>query len=384
MVRRTAVTRSLAPVEIPTPAEPVSLIGATVDGRFRVLERLARGGMGEVYMAEQAQLNRRVALKVLDTTDVGADSAEFRQRFMLEAEATARLAHPNTVRIFDYGRTADDLLYIAMELLQGRTLHRMLKEEGRLQPERAIRILRQVCGSLREAHALGLIHRDLKPSNVMLVPTGDDPEFVKVLDFGLVKEVRGGADLTRSDAVVGSPSYMSPEQIRAVPIDQRADIYALGVLLYACLTGAPPFSAPSAVTVLMAHLHTPPVPVAERAPLERAPTLAWIVMTCLEKEPERRFADMDELLRALRMAEAELKGEPAPRLALRDGRIVTAPRRPDAPEPPPAADDAPTRRVLWGLGIAATLAIAIGLGLMAAGVGLVSARALLPAASQEP
>lgn len=382
-VRRPQAPRAPPPEPEPAPADAASLVGTIVDGRYRVLERLAKGGMGEVYVAEQAPLGRRVALKVLDTTDSPDERAEFEGRFMLEAASTARLADPHTVRIYDYGRSADGLLYIAMELLTGRTLHRVLKDEGPLAPARTVRILQQVCGSLREAHALGLIHRDLKPSNVMLVPTGGDPEFVKVLDFGLVKEVRGGADLTRSDAVVGSPSYMSPEQVRAVPVDQRADLYALGVLMYACLTGAPPFSAPSAVAVLMAHLHTPPVPVEERARLERAPVLAWVVMTCLEKEPDRRFADTDELLRALRLAEAELRGEPVARPVLVNGRIAAGPPTREPARPAPRAAS-PGPRVLWGLGIAATLAIAIGLGLLAAGVGLVGARALMPATTQAP
>lgn len=306
-----------------------TLIGKVLNGRYRVTELIAKGGMGRVYKAEQSPLNRVVALKVLDSADDAGQDLEFRGRFILEAAATAKLTHPNTIRIFDYGQTTDDICYIAMEFLDGRTIHQTLKDEGPLAPERVVNIIRQVCSSLREAHALGLIHRDLKPSNVILLKTGEDGEFAKVLDFGLVKEVSGTSELTRLDAVVGSPSYMSPEQIRSTNVDHRSDIYSLGVLMYTCLVGKPPFTGVSSVNLLMAHLHNAVPPIGDRAPLQRTPTLEWAVMTCLEKEPANRFSSVDELSRALRTAAAELRGEKPGRPTLVNGRVII----PDEPTP---------------------------------------------------
>ncbi len=299
-----------------------TLIGKVLNGRYKVTELIAKGGMGRVYKAEQAPLGRIVALKVLDGSDDVGQDAEFRGRFSLEAGATAKLTHPNTIRIFDYGQTSDDIFYIAMEYLDGRTLHQTLKEEGPMSPERVIHVIRQVCASLREAHALGLIHRDLKPSNVVLLRAGEEAEFAKVLDFGLVKEVSGNSELTRLDAVVGSPSYMSPEQIRSSKVDSRSDIYSLGVLMYTCLAGKPPFTGVSSVNLLMAHLHNTVPPITERAPLDRAPILAWIVMTCLEKEPDARFGTVEELSRALRIAASELRGDRPSKPTLTNGKLV--------------------------------------------------------------
>ncbi len=333
-----------------------TLIGKVLNGRYRVTELVAKGGMGRVYKAEQSPLGRIVALKVLDGAGDAGQDTEFRGRFMLEAASTARLTHPNTIRIFDYGQTSDDICYIAMEYLDGRTLHQALKDDGPLPPERVVNIIRQVCASLREAHALGLIHRDLKPSNVVLLRTGEEAEFAKVLDFGLVKEISGKSELTRVDAVVGSPSYMSPEQIRSTQVDNRSDIYSLGVLMYTCLAGKPPFTGASSVNLLMAHLHSVVPPIGERAPLKGTPTLEWAVMTCLEKEPDARFANVDELTRALRIAAAELRGEKPPRPTLVNGRL-SAPEEPTPSSsmriaqpsgakvpPPPRRDEASSSR----------------------------------------
>ncbi|MSP55101.1 MAG: serine/threonine protein kinase [Myxococcales bacterium] len=322
------------PIDITRPTGPGSstatapmprvdpMLGKVLNGRYKVTELIAKGGMGSVYKALQSPLDRVVALKVLDGSSEEDQDKEFRGRFILEAAATAKLTHPNTIRIFDYGQTSDQIFYIAMEYLDGRTLHQALREDGVFTPERLIHILCQVCSSLREAHALGLIHRDLKPANVVLLRTGEEAEFAKVLDFGLVKEVSGKGDLTRTDAVVGSPSYMSPEQIRSTNVDNRSDIYALGVLMYTCLVGKPPFTGTSPVNLLMAHLHHAPPPITERARMERAPMLAWIVMTCLKKEPDDRFASVDELSRALRVAAAELRGETPGHPSLLNGRLV--------------------------------------------------------------
>ncbi len=286
---------------------PDPLIGRVINDRFRILSLIARGGMGRVYRAEQAPLGREVALKVLNPNYSGDADPEFHKRFFLEASTCSKLTHPNTVTIFDYGRTDDDVYYIAMELLEGRTLHRALRDEGPFAPGRAMHIARQVCRSLREAHGLGVIHRDLKPANVYLVKHGDESDFVKVLDFGLVKHLGDtGEDLTQTGLFMGSPKYMSPEQIRGEKVDGRADIYALGVILYEMLTGKVPFDRPNSVNILMAHVHEAPPSFRETNPhVLVTPDLERLVLEAMAKRPEDRFASMDEMLAALKQNAAD-------------------------------------------------------------------------------
>ncbi len=281
---------------------PDPLIGRVINDRFRIVSLIARGGMGKVYRAEQAPLGREVALKVLNPNYSGDSDPEFHKRFFLEASTCSKLTHPNTVTIFDYGRTDDDVYYIAMELLEGRTLHRLLRDDGPMSAPRAMHIARQVCRSLREAHGLGVIHRDLKPANIFLVMHGDEKDFVKVLDFGLVKDLdETGEDLTQTGLFMGSPKYMSPEQIRGEKVDARADVYALGVILYEMLTGKVPFDRPNSVNILMAHVHEAPPPLRETyANADAGPALEGIVMKALAKNPDDRFATMDEMLVALK------------------------------------------------------------------------------------
>ena len=286
---------------------PDALLGRTINDRFRIVALLARGGMGKVYRAEQAPLGREVALKVLDPHYSGDGDPEFQKRFFLEASTCSKLTHPNTVTIFDYGKTDDEIFYIAMELLEGRTLHRALRDDGPMEPDRAMHVARQVCRSLREAHALGVIHRDLKPANVFLIEHGDEAEFVKVLDFGLVKDVRDtGEDLTQTGLFMGSPKYMSPEQIRGERVDARADVYALGVILFEMLTGTVPFDRPNSVNILMAHVHDPPPSFAATNPNVAVPeVLEQLVRKALAKEPDERFESMDAMLDALRQLAVE-------------------------------------------------------------------------------
>ena len=283
------------------------LIGRTINGRFTILEVIARGGMGKVYKAEQAPLGRLCAVKVLNPKYDGDEDPEFQKRFFLEASTAAKLSHANTVTIFDYGRD-DDIYYIAMELVRGRTLYRLLRDDGPLEEYRVAHIMRQVGRSLREAHSLGVIHRDMKPANVVLLDAAEEDEMdtVKVLDFGLVKHVEQGEgeDLTQQGLFMGSPKYMAPEQILGNPVSPCTDIYSLGVVAYELMTGSVPFDRGASVKTLMAHVNEPPPAMHKINPsVAITPAMHRIIMCCLEKEPEARFASIDDLLRELTYVE---------------------------------------------------------------------------------
>ncbi|WP_437303523.1 serine/threonine protein kinase [Sorangium sp. So ce388] len=282
-------------------AAPDPLLGRVINGRFKVVSVIARGGMGKVYRAEQAPLGRICALKVLSPKYDGDHDPEFHRRFFLEASTAAKLTHPNTVTVFDYGHSDDDIYYIAMEYIEGKTLHRVLREEGPFPEARAAHIARQICRSLREAHGLGVVHRDLKPGNVLLVDHEDEHDHVKVLDFGLVKDTESGENLTQQGLFMGSPKYMAPEQITNGDVSARTDIYALGVMLYEMLTGHVPFDKGASVGTLMSHVHDPVPPMQTRNPdLAISQTMEGIVYRCLEKDPAQRFSSMNELVAALK------------------------------------------------------------------------------------
>jgi len=278
------------------------LIGRLINERYKIQAVIAHGGMGKVYRAEQAPLGRPVALKVLSPNYSGESDPEFHKRFFLEASIASKLRHPNTVTIFDYGKTDDEIYYIAMELLEGRTLHRALRDDGTLSPERTVHIAGQICRALREAHGLGVIHRDLKPANVYLVKHGDENEFTKVLDFGLVKNIEDkGEQLTQVGLFMGSPKYMSPEQIRGETVDSRVDIYALGVMMFEMLAGKVPYDSPNSVNILMAHVHEQVPAISDLSPNVKVPAaLEALVRKCMAKNPEDRYASMNDVLFGLK------------------------------------------------------------------------------------
>ena len=256
-------------------------------GQYTLEKKIGEGAMGTVYRATHAMLRRPAAIKLLakDRT-----SEKDQARFEREVQLTSRLVHPNTISIFDYGRTADGIFYYVMEYLEGLDLDRLVQENGPLEPARAIHILAQVCGALGEAHALTLVHRDIKPANLMLTARVDEPDVVKVVDFGLVRTVGVGAAESRSgEAITGTPMYLSPESISTPEsVDGRADLYALGAVAYFLLAGRNVFEGNTVVEVLSRHMLEEP-----RAPSTHLGTalpadLEAIVLRCLAKDPRAR------------------------------------------------------------------------------------------------
>jgi eukaryotic-like serine/threonine-protein kinase len=255
-------------------------------GQYTILERLGKGGMGVVYRAQHALLRRPTAVKLLQQSRRG-DSI---QRFEREVQLMAELTHPNTVAVYDYGRTGDGVFYYAMEYLEGTDLEGLVAVGGPQPPARVVHLLRQICGSLDEAHGRGLIHRDIKPANLFLCSGRSEPDTVKVLDFGLVKEsARAELQLTADNAMLGTPLYMSPEAfLSPETIDARSDLYSLGAVAYLLLTGSAVFSGSSAIEVCAKHVHTEPDSPSARLGREVPPDLEALVLSCLAKTPERR------------------------------------------------------------------------------------------------
>jgi len=267
-------------------------------GQYTLLEKIGEGGMGSVYRASHAMLRRPTAVKLLPPEKAGADKI---QRFEREVQLTSRLTHPSTVVVFDYGRTADGVFYYAMEYLDGLNLEELVRLDGPQPAGRIVHILRQVAGSLAEAHGVGLIHRDVKPANVILVAErGGVPDVAKVVDFGLVKDLDREADLTRDDSIAGTPLYLSPEAITSPErVDARSDLYSLGCVGYYLMTARRVFEGRNALEVCGHHLHSQPVPPVERLGRPVPETLSSLLLTCLEKKPERRPPSARAFLDAL-------------------------------------------------------------------------------------
>jgi hypothetical protein len=273
-----------------------SLVGQTLDSRYQVEAKIGRGGMGDVYLARHLLLGSKVALKVLAGERAGDPNAA--RRFVREARSAFRVDHPHCVRVIDLG-SSGSALYIAMEYLDGRTVGDELRADGPMACARAARIAAQVATALAHAHGLGLVHRDLKPENIMLVRRGSDPDFVKVLDFGLARvfderaELGGTAislsPLTRDGMVFGTPEYMSPEQAQGGRVEPPGDIYALGTVLYHMVTGEVPFAGQTFTEILTRHVREAPVPPSVRCAARAIPpALDRLVLDCMEKSPARR------------------------------------------------------------------------------------------------
>jgi hypothetical protein len=268
-------------------------------GQYTLLEKIGEGGMGIVFKARHAMLRRPTAIKLLPAERAGEHNLV---RFEREVQLTSSLTHPNTVSIYDYGRTSGGVLYYAMEYLDGIDLEVLVELDGPQKPGRVIHLLRQIAGALEEAHGVGLIHRDVKPANVLLTMRGGSADLVKVLDFGLVKSLDDAPDASATgvNQIVGTPLYMSPESIaKPDQIDARSDLYALGALGYFLLTGGPPFVGATALEVCGHHLHTLPVPPHERLGTVEPTRLDAIILSCLEKSPEARPRSAGVLARLL-------------------------------------------------------------------------------------
>jgi serine/threonine-protein kinase len=299
------------------PEAPDPLLGATVAGRYKVIRKLGEGGMGSVYLAMHTILEKQVALKVLHGEF--ARKPDLVDRFMQEAKAASRIRHENVIDISDFGATPEGYVFFAMELLQGHDLHDALaraKLSGQLLPwSRTKKIFLQICSALAAAHARGIVHRDLKPENVYLIEFLGDPDFVKLLDFGIAKLTdvsadEGGRKLTKTGMLFGTPEYMSPEQARGEKVDHRVDIYAMGCILFQLVTNRVPFEADNFMGVLSQHLtEQPPVIPPEVFDQIGAPrALAHVIDKALEKDREQRWQTIEELANAVR----EVCGDPLP------------------------------------------------------------------------
>jgi serine/threonine-protein kinase len=268
-------------------------------GPYRLMRQLGAGGMGEVHLAEHALLRRPCAVKIIRPERAG--DPETLARFEREVQATARLTHPNTVQVFDYGRAEDGTFYYAMEYLPGATLEDLVRAGGPFPPAQAVHFLRQVCGALAEAHKGGLIHRDLKPGNIIACERGGVPDVAKLLDFGIVGTADPSSGSREADgrSVMGTPAYMSPEQASAgAGLDARSDLYSLGAVAYFLLTGRPPFVRGTAKLMLAAHASDLPTRL-DWVNREVPEDVSAVIMRCLEKDPSRRFQDVVALEAAL-------------------------------------------------------------------------------------
>jgi serine/threonine-protein kinase len=268
-------------------------------GQYRLIKPLGAGGMGEVFLAEHRMLKRPCAIKLIHPAQAG--DPQVLARFEREVRMTARLSHWNTVEIYDYGRTDDGTFFYVMEYLPGLSLEDLLEQHGPLPAERVVHLLRQICQTLREAHGIGLIHRDIKPGNVFAAQRGGLYDVAKLLDFGLVKPVTEtpAARLTQEGVISGTPLFMSPEQARGLAdLDARSDIYSLGAVAYALLTGRPPFQGANPMEVIIAHVRDEVVrPSQHQADVPA--DLEQVILRCLAKCPQDRFQDVDSLEQAL-------------------------------------------------------------------------------------
>jgi serine/threonine-protein kinase len=273
---------------------------------YRLEEPLGAGGMGEVWVARHRMLDRPAAVKMIRREALGSDAGSQRnavRRFVREARATAALRSHHTIDLHDFGVTEEGAFYYIMELLEGLSLDELVRRFGPVSSGRAIYLMRQICHSLSEAHDAGMVHRDIKPGNIFTCHQGLDYDFVKVLDFGLVKtrdDLRGGdAELTADNVVAGTPAFMAPELAKGMQVDGRADIYALGCVGYWLLTGQPVFDEPTPLAVVIHHVQTEPPPLSSRTEMDVPADLERVILDCLKKDPTERPHSADQVSQRL-------------------------------------------------------------------------------------
>src|ERR671918_1622258 len=277
-----------------------TLINTLFDGRYRILRKLGSGGMANVYLAEDEDLGRRVAIKILN--ERYANDESFIERFRREAKSAAGLSHPNIVSIYDRGE-AEGTYYIAMEVIEGRSLKELILTRGPLAIGLAIAYARQILDALRFAHRHGIIHRDIKPHNILIGPENR----LKVTDFGIARY--GPSQMTEAGSIMGTAQYLSPEQARGAPVTASSDLYSVGIVLYEMLTGRVPFTGDSAIEIAMKHLNDWPKPPSKLRP-EIPEEIDHIVLRALAKAPEDRYQSAEEFIEDLERVEAGLPVSP--------------------------------------------------------------------------
>jgi serine/threonine-protein kinase len=286
---------------IPPGIESPDLTGTVLLGRYRLLSKLGAGGMGTVYLGEHTSIGKKFAIKVLGNEF--AHRGDLVKRFLREAQAASMISQPNVVEISDFGDTPDGSVFFVMEFLDGEDLGDMLRREGRLPWPRVRHLVVQICQALEAAHEAGIVHRDMKPDNCFRISRQGDPDFVKVLDFGIAKVESGevaGKGLTQTGMIFGTPEYMSPEQAQGEKIDHRADIYAVGVIMYQLLCGQQPFTGSSFMAVLTKHMFDIPRAPSEVAPeAEIPPDAEAIVLKAMQKDRTYRFQSMSALIASI-------------------------------------------------------------------------------------
>jgi serine/threonine-protein kinase len=288
------------------------LIGSIIAERYLVLAKLGEGGMGQVYLAEHVKMGRKSAVKVMNPGTV--NDADAISRFNREAANASRISHQHAAQVYDFGETADGLIYLAMEYVEGEPLTDILARDGALPPERAGEIVRQTAEALQVAHDLGIVHRDLKPDNIMLAKFRDGSDCVKVVDFGIAKAAGVEAQkVTRTGLVIGTPEYMSPEQIAGDPLDARSDIYSLGLVAYNILTGRLPFNSKTAQESVIMRLTEPPMRLAQTRPqIAWTPKVQQVMDRALQRDAALRYASANEFGRALSAAVQGLSSATTP------------------------------------------------------------------------